>query len=77
MYNLKIGLLSGLMLVTLVIRADSTIVGFEDTLNNSDKKRLKNFIDAHKKNGYTKCYYQTSEDTVVCENHDHEKVYFK
>ena len=63
--------------MTLVGRADSTIVGFEDTLDNQNKKRFQTFIADHKKNGYTKCYYQTSEDTVICENSAGEKKFFK
>lgn len=77
MYKFKMKLILGLILIVFSIQADSTIVGFEDTLNHADKKRLKNFINIHKKNGYTKCYYQNSEDTVVCENNENEKVYFK
>jgi hypothetical protein len=77
MCKFKMMLISGLLFANLGIQADSTIVGFEDTLNNEDKTRLQNFMAAHKKNGYTKCYYQTSEDTVVCENSAQDKMYFK
>lgn len=57
--------------------ADSTILGFEDTLNYEDKVRLDNFMRDHKKRGYKKCYYYSVEDTVACENSTGEKVYFR
>lgn len=77
MYKFKICLISLLILSAWMVKADPTIVGFEETLNNEDKERLNSFIAGHKKKGYSKCYYQNNEDTVVCENQSQEKVYFK
>lgn len=77
MFKFKIMLIFGLLFANLVAQADLTIHGFEDTLNNEEKARFTKTIADYKKNGYTKCYYQNSEDTVVCENSGQEKMYFK
>jgi len=74
-FRIIFGLMLGL--ISLSSFADSTILGFEDTLNYEDKVRLDSFIRDHKKNGYKKCYYHAGEDTVICENSAREKVYFK
>ena len=77
MWPFKSIIIWGLILVTLSSLADATIVGFEDTLNYENKYRLDRFMAEHKKQGYNKCYYHQAEDTVVCENKNHERVYFK
>ena len=77
MWIYRISFITMLCFVWFNNAAHLTIIGFEDTLNYEDKARLEQFIADHKKIGYQKCYYHNSEDTVVCENADQEKVYFK
>jgi hypothetical protein len=57
--------------------AHATIFGFEDTLTYSEKRRFNKFLVEHKQAGYSKCYYNQNEDTVICENKSGERVYFK
>lgn len=77
MLLLKIWLALFFGLCSIKSLAHVTILGFEDTLTYAEKRRFHKFLVEHKQAGYSKCYYNQSEDTVICENKSGERVYFK
>ena len=71
MLKIQLSVMLGIFgLANFNILADPTILGFEDTLEHSEKARLKKFIHNHKQVGHQKCYYYAPENTVVCEDSD-------
>jgi len=57
--------------------AHQTILGFEKTLTNEEKKRFRQFVIDQKEQGYTSCFYVQHEDTVGCQNQAREINLFR
>jgi hypothetical protein len=68
MLKIKLTVILIVGLIAFKLLADPTILGFEETLQDSEKKRLEEFIKNHKATGKQKCYYHPGENTVVCED---------